>query len=177
MSSFAAAGRDKPCPYSSELLLLMMNQPTRQPVASRFRGLVIIWGAQVFSLAILFLVALVVPSPARGEMNQTLLLALAAAGLACVGLSFVVKSILVARAAAERRADVVTTAYILAFALCEACAILGMVLRFATGAREGLYFFAAAALGFLLNFPRRRHVEDATGDQGQTFDGTFKTTL
>lgn len=151
----------------------MMNQPTTQLAASRYRGLVLIWCAQMFALALLFVVAFVVSTTVHASAGETVFVALAAAGMSFVGLSFVVKSVFAARAITQHRPDLVTTAYVLAFMLCEACAILGVVAHFITGARESLYFFAPSALGFLLNFPRRRHVEDATGEQGQT----YKTTL
>jgi F0F1-type ATP synthase membrane subunit c/vacuolar-type H+-ATPase subunit K len=105
--------------------------------------------------------------------SATLLLVLAAAGLSAVGLSFVLKPAMLARAAAQRRPDVVTTAYVLAFALCESCALFGLMGRFMTGAREAFYFFVPSALGMLLHFPRRRHLDDAAGDAAQTFKTTF----
>jgi hypothetical protein len=152
----------------------MMNQGSTQQLAgARFRGLLIIWGAQVFSLAIFFAITQIVRSAARAETDQTLLVVLAAVALSTFALSFVMKSKLIAQAAVARRPDLVTTGYILAFALCEACALFGVLLHFAAGGREAIYFFAAAALGFLLHFPRRRHVEEASGNQGQMLDTTL----
>jgi hypothetical protein len=151
----------------------MMNQSSTQQLAgARFRGLMIIWGAQLFSLALLFAVTQLIGTPVRAETNQTLLVALASVALATFALSFVMKSKLVAQAAAQRRPDLVTSGYVLAFALCEACAIFGVLLHFATGGREAIYFFVAAAVGLLLHFPRRRHVDDASGDHGQMLNTT-----
>jgi F0F1-type ATP synthase membrane subunit c/vacuolar-type H+-ATPase subunit K len=150
-----------------------LNQPSQPSAGSRFRGLMIIWGLQLLSLAFLSVPALALGATARAETNQIMLAAFAAAGLACVGVSFIVKASFVARGAVLQRPDLVTNGYVIAFVLCEACALLGLVLRFLMGARDGFYFFGAAALGFLLNVPRRRHVEDASGGRGET----FKTTL
>jgi hypothetical protein len=130
---------------------------------------VIIWGVQVFSLALLFAVTQIIKPATPGEPNQSLLLVFAALALSTFSFSFVLKAQFISRAAAQRRPDLVTTGYILAYALCEACAVLGIAARFATGAREAIYFFVAALVGFLLHFPRRRHIDDASGVQGQSF--------
>jgi F0F1-type ATP synthase membrane subunit c/vacuolar-type H+-ATPase subunit K len=152
----------------------MMNQPPDKSLAgARYRGLIVIWGAQLFSLVLFFTLTQVVrPSDSAGG-TQPLLLALGATALAAFVLSFVVKPRLLARAARERRPDLVTTGYIIAFALCESCAIFGLVAHFTTGAREALYFFIPAVLGFLLHFPRRRHLEEVDGGMGQGFKSTF----
>jgi F0F1-type ATP synthase membrane subunit c/vacuolar-type H+-ATPase subunit K len=109
------------------------------------------------------------PVDGRAGDDRTLLVALAAAALTSLAASFVVKGSLVGRAVAARRPDSVTRSYVVGFALCEACALCGLVAHFTTGARESVYFYAASALGFLLHFPRRRHVEEAAGDAGQSF--------
>jgi cation transport ATPase len=151
----------------------MMNQPTQAREGARFRGLVIIWGAQVFSLVLLFTMMQVVKPATQGEANQTLLFVLAVLAITTFAFSFVLKAQIVSRAATEQRPDMVTTGYILAFALCEACAIFGMIARFSTGAREAIYFFVAALVGFLLHFPRRRHIDDASSGQSQSFTTTL----
>lgn len=146
----------------------MMNQGTTQQLAgARFRGLMIIWGAQVFSLVPLFVVTQLVGKSAPAAPNQMLLVALAAVALASLALSFVLKSKFVGRAVVERRPDLVTTGYVLAFMLCDASTLCGLLLYLTTGARESRYFLVVAAVGLLLNFPRRRHVEDASGNQAQ----------
>lgn len=154
----------------------MMNQnPTQQLAGARYRGLLIIWGAQVCSLALLFGLTQFIPAGGAAGGGRTLLLVLGAVGLVSFALSFVVRPRLIAQAARQRRPDLVTTGYILAFALCEACAIFGLVAHFVTGAREALYFFAPPALGLALHFPRRRHFEEGAGG-GET-GGGFKSTL
>ena len=150
----------------------MNPTPTQDRSGARYRGLVILWGAQLVSQALFFLITrLAVDDRAGGD--RTLLAVLAAVGLSTAGISFVLKPAMLARAAAQRRPDMVTTAYVLAFALCESCALFGLMARFVTGARESFYFFIPSALGLLLHFPRRRHLDDATGDAPQTFKTTF----
>jgi hypothetical protein len=110
----------------------------------------------------------VVPVEARGGGGgRTLLIVLATVGLVTFALSFVLKAKLLSQAAAQRRPELATTAYIIAFALCESVALFGLFAHFATGAPESLYFFFPAALGLALHFPRRMNFEDPT--RGTTF--------
>lgn len=52
-------------------------------------------------------------------------------------------------------------ATIVSLAICEAIAVLGLVLFFLTGRSGDFYLFlAVAVLGFILNFPRWRHWEE-----------------
>ena len=151
----------------------MMERPTQQLAGARFRGLLIIWAAQFISLLMFYGLMRLTPAEDRAGDDRTLLLVLAAAALTTFAASFAVKAALLARAVAARRPDAVTSGYVVAFALCEACALMGLVAHFTTGARESLYFFAPAALGFLLHFPRRRHFEESAGAAGQSFDATL----
>lgn len=152
----------------------MMNQSTPVRIGSRFRGLVIIWLAQISSLVLLSVLALVLrPSSANDGASSTTLAALAVPALGALAVSFFVRARFVSRAAVERRPDLVTTGHVIAFALCEACAVIGLVTRFMTGAFGALYFFLAALVGFLLLFPRRAQIEAASPDIEQD----FKTTL
>jgi F0F1-type ATP synthase membrane subunit c/vacuolar-type H+-ATPase subunit K len=147
----------------------MMERPAQQLVGARFRGLLIIWVAQFFSLLVFYGLMRLTPVEERVGDDRTVLLALAAVALTTIAASFFIKATLVARAVATRRPEAVTSGYVAAFALCEACAILGLVAHFKMGARESIYFYGAAALGLLLHFPRRRHFEESAGDAGQSF--------
>src|SRR3954452_5037997 len=106
----------------------MMNQsPTQAKVTARCRGLLVIWGAQFVTLAIFVALTRIVEIAARpgdDALRFQLFDVLGGAGLA---LSFVLKRILLRRAAATKRPDVATTAYVVAFALCELAAIFGLV--------------------------------------------------
>ena len=138
----------------------MNGTPTKPLGRARQRGLLLIWGAQLMSVALLLAVTRIVEVPARAGDNGVLLLALGLTALAAFGLSFPVRAKLLAQSAVQNRPDLATTAYVLAFALCEGCALLGLVAHFTTGAREALFFFIPAALGLLLHYPRRAHFND-----------------
>jgi len=120
----------------------------------------LIWGAQLMSLVIFLLITRLVEVPPRDGDNSVLLLALGLTALMAFGLSFPVRSKLLAQSAVQNRPDLATTAYVLAFALCESCALFGLVFHFVTGARASLYFFIPAVVGLLLHFPRREHFAD-----------------
>jgi hypothetical protein len=142
----------------------MLERPVKPAGEARRRVALVVWGAQVMALVMFFALTRVVGggSGAAGE-GRALLLALAAAGLTTFALSFVLKAKLLAQAAERRRPELATSAYVVAFALCEAAALFGLVAHFATGAPEALYFFVPAAVGLALHFPRRRDFEGPAG--------------
>ncbi|MDQ3907261.1 MAG: hypothetical protein M3268_02840 [Acidobacteriota bacterium] len=150
-----------------------MNQPSQPRTGSRYRGLLIIWGAQVFSLVVLFAITQPVrsmpgfgPSPNFGYLFAVFALALWV-------ISFAAKFSVVSYAAGQRRPDLVTTGYMLGFVLCEACALVGVLARFVANAQASDLLIGLSFVGFLLHFPLRRHFERASVNQGQT----SKTTL
>ena len=139
----------------------MNGTPAKTLGRARQRGLLLIWGVQLFSVAsFLLFTRLVEVQPGEGDSGRLLLVGLGLAALAAFGLSFPVRAKLLAQSAVQNRPDLASTAYVLAFALCEACAVFGVVAHFTTGAREALYFFLPAALGLLLHYPRRAHFAD-----------------
>jgi hypothetical protein len=138
----------------------MNGRPARSLGRARRRGLLIIWGAQLMSLALFLLLTRLVEVAPRDGDNQILLLALGLMAVTTFGLSFAVRAKLLAQSAVQNRPDLATTAYVAAFALCESCALFGLVAYFVTGAAESLYFFVPAALGLLLHFPRGEHFTD-----------------
>ena len=155
----------------------MMNPtPTQAKVTARCRGLLVIWGAQFVSLALFVALTRIVQIEARPGDDVLLYQIFGALGGAGLALSFVLKYMLLKRAAATQRPDVATTAYVAAFALCELAAIFGLVNYFISGVPIVL-LFVLAAIGLLFHFPRRAHIEAATpGDTTQTFNSTIGDT-
>jgi F0F1-type ATP synthase membrane subunit c/vacuolar-type H+-ATPase subunit K len=150
------------------------RRPTRSPADARYRGLVIIWGVVLLNLCAFVLLMRLINSPEPGAGGgRSLLTALSPVVFGAFVLSFVMKSLFLSRSRNRRSPETVTSGYVVAFALCEACAVLGFVAYLVTGAREAFYFFIPSALGMLLHFPRRRHLDDATGDASRTFKTTF----
>jgi len=94
--------------------------------------------------------------------NYMLSLVLLVVGILTMLFSFPVKSRLITYAVEQQRVQLVQQAYILALALCEVPALLGLLDFFATGHRHYYVLFLVAALGQLLHFPRREHVVNAS---------------
>lgn len=155
----------------------MNENPFRAPAEARRRGLMLIWGAQIFSLLLLFFLAYVVRPEASTDGNHLLAWTLGAIGLMTFIASFLVKRKLLARAVAERRLDLGTTAYVLAFAMCEIPALLGFVAYLITGLSYALHSFIVAAAGMFLHFPTRGALDEIeAGGGNNTSDANLNKT-
>ncbi|HEX8455798.1 MAG TPA: hypothetical protein VF656_00610 [Pyrinomonadaceae bacterium] len=152
----------------------MNESQVRATPEARRRGLLLIWGAQLMSLALLFGLTYVLRPESSRDGNHTLAWMLGAVGFMAFVISFLVKRKLLAQAAAERRIDLGTTAYVLAFALCEVTGLLGFVAYIVTGLSYALHSFIIAAGGLALHFPARGALN---GIEGDATTADFKTTL
>jgi hypothetical protein len=137
----------------------MNESPIPVTGEARRRGLLLIWGAQLMSLALLFFLTYVV-EPAGTGGNHALAWALGAVGFTTFIASFLIKRKLLAQAAAKQRFDLGTTAYVLAFAMCELTAILGFVAYIITGLSYALHSFIIATTGLILHFPPRGALDE-----------------
>ena len=136
----------------------MNESPFKGSAEARRRGLLVIWGGQLCTILILFLIAYFARTR-EPNANHTLAWMLGAIGFTTFIASFLVKRKLLAQAAAERRLDLGTTAYVVAFVLCEVTAILGFMAYFITGLSYALHSFILAAGGLLLHFPTRNALD------------------
>ena len=153
---------------------MMHESPLKVSPEARRRGLLLLWGAQLMSLALLFGLTYVIRPESSPDGNHTLAWALGAIGFVSFIVSFLIKRKILAQAAAKRRIDLGTTAYVLAFALCEMTGLLGFVAYIITGLSYSLHSFIIAVGGLLLHFPARGALEGIEGDATGT---AFKTTL
>jgi hypothetical protein len=83
-------------------------------------------------------------------------------GFANVVLSFILKKFLLAKSLAQQDLKLVQQAYIVALALCESAALLGLLVHFLTGSVYYYAAFAIGVIGMLLHFPKKQHLLDAT---------------
>ncbi|HEX9919590.1 MAG TPA: hypothetical protein VGA87_10500 [Pyrinomonadaceae bacterium] len=151
----------------------MNENPSRVTAGARRRGLLLIWGAQLLSLVMLFSLTYVVRPEASADGNHTLAWTLGAIGFTTFLGSFLVKSKLLAQAAAKRRVDLGTTAYVVACAMCELTAILGFVAYVITGLSYALHSFIIAAGGLIFHFPPRGALDDIeTNNAGASLNKT-----
>lgn len=142
------------------------NQPT---TAGVYRTSLILWAAMLFA-QFLLLVVLYFAKPevfnfgANGnESNEFgfILIGLAIIGLLAFAVSFVVKARVLAYAIENHALPLVQNAHIVAWALCEAISLFGLLAAFAFDSRFFFLWFAVGILGMLLHFPRRAQFEAA----------------
>ena len=129
------------------------NQPN---ILLRYRTLITLWFAIGMSL-VMYLVFIHFAA-ATATANQRLSLVLICFSLVPVSLSFLLKPIMLARAVERQRIESVQPAYVVAWALCEVSALLGLLDHFTTGSNYYYFAFAIAGLGILLHFPQRKHL-------------------
>ena len=139
----------------------MKPTETDQPnIDTRYRTLVILWFAICMSVLIFLVVINFSPVPAAA--NRQLTLALNSLGIVPVALSFLLKQRALVKSVETQRIDLVQSAYVLSFALCESSALLGVVDHFTTGSRYSYFAFVIAGLGLLLHFPQRKNLVNAS---------------
>jgi hypothetical protein len=139
-----------------------MKTPDQNPpdIDARYRTLLILWFAICMSVLIfLGLTFLSVVAPAE---NRKLTLALNSLGVVPVALSFLLKQRALAKSVETQRLDLVQSGYVLAFALCESSALLGLLDHFTTGSGYRYFAFAIAGLGLVLHFPQRANLVNAS---------------
>ncbi|MBA3323706.1 MAG: hypothetical protein H0T45_19965 [Pyrinomonadaceae bacterium] len=142
-----------------------MNPTTTQSaVAPRFRGLMLIWMAIIFSLVTFFVITRFLPAAEAGDVAQPtqLFWIFAALGFATFSSSFLFKAWMLSQASKLGQPQLASTAYIIAFALCEATGLCGFVAHLITGSPYAAYLFALGALGLLLHKPKQEHLLNAS---------------
>ncbi|MDQ1706802.1 MAG: hypothetical protein QOJ88_13 [Pyrinomonadaceae bacterium] len=132
----------------------------------RYQTLVTLWFSLLMSIGMYLLVAVFVapqlnpgPASAAGPMLSVVLTAV---GIMLVIVSFPVKGKLLERSITQQDASLVQKALVIACAMCEACALLGLVERFVVGKHYYYLLFIVGAFGIALHFPRRQQLEAAT---------------
>jgi len=137
--------------------------PNQPAIEMRYRTLLILWfGMSIALILYLVFIRLVPVEPAP---NQKVTLILNTLGLIPVAGSFLIKQVLLGKANESQQLQLVHTAYILAFALCEISALLGLFDNRVTGSNYYYIGFAIGGLGMLLHFPRKQHLIDAAQRQ------------
>ena len=140
-----------------------MNQtPEETKLEARFRVLLILWFAMLFSVIILFVMTKVIGTPLSAHDNPMFVWMLMIPGALTIALSFVMKRRFMAQAIERRSPAAVQTALIIALAFCESVALFGMVVFFVTGSRYYYLFFIVSVTAMLLHRPRRDQLRAAT---------------
>jgi hypothetical protein len=128
----------------------------------RYTTLLILWGVFLFNI-ILFLVLAIIVAPDSSKLayNRVLVIALTALGTFAALVSIFFRQKMTKQAVEGQRPQSVSSAYIVAFALCEVAALCGVMLRFTTNDPYYYLLFIVSVVGFLLNMPRRDDVFNA----------------
>ena len=121
-----------------------------------------IWLALLITVGLYYGLTVFTEKSENIEPNDTLSLALLIAGVATVLVSFLVKHKLISRAIDQRQVLQVQQGYIVAWAMSEVAALLGLLDFFTTSHPHYYVLFIVAAVGELLHFPRREHFEHAS---------------
>lgn len=141
----------------------MDTQPAhpQENLELRIRTMRTLWIAMFLSIGGYYLLTFFTTRAEEREPNASLFLIFLAIGVSTILISFVVKSKLLSRAIEQQQVPMVQQAYIVAFALTEVAAMLGLLDFFLGGSRYYYVLFIVAACGMLLHYPRREHIINA----------------
>lgn len=132
----------------------------------RYQTQVVLWFALLLSIGSLLVVAALLAPELGNQPRQPSgfieIVALTAPGILLVILSIVVRKTLLARSIEKQDVSLVQTSLVIACALCEASALLGLIEFFVIGYREYYLLFLFAAAGIAFHFPRRGQLESAS---------------
>ena len=131
----------------------------------RYQTMLTLWFALLMSVVMYFVfVQIAAPPTANAENppNSLLIVGITALGAVLVLVSFLVKRKLLERSIEKQDVGMVQKAMIVALALCEVSALLGLLERFVFGNREYYLLVILAAVGDLFHFPRRSQLEAAS---------------
>jgi hypothetical protein len=132
----------------------------------RYQTMIVLWSGLLMSVVFYFLISVFVTPNVGNEPDNSrrvaLIFTLTGLGTVLVILSFAAKNKLLERSVENQDLGLVQKALILACAMCEAGALLGLVEFFVLGNRESYLLFALAAIGIVVHFPRRNQLEAAS---------------
>ena len=121
----------------------------------RHQTLLILWFAMLMNMGLLFLVAFIAAPATAGPPSKVLTLVLAALAAFLVVASFAVKRGFLKRSVDRQDPSLVQKGLIVAWAICEVSAMIGLLERFLIGNWDYFVLFLLAAVGIALHFPRR----------------------
>lgn len=142
------------------------NQNAELNLDGRYRTMLILWAAALMNIGVFFAVSLFLGTEAGNESvepsNSLFIASITALGTFVVIISFAVKRRFFERSVEKQEVDLVQKGLVIAFAMCEVSALLGLLLRFLVDQRESYLLFLIAAIGTALHFPRREQLLSAT---------------
>ena len=131
-------------------------QQVEAQVEARHKVFLILWFALFVSVMLLLVLALF--AGGKGLPNPTLSYALLSVGSLIVLGSFLLKQQLAQKAINNNDIAALQSAHIVALALCESAALIGLFDRFVTASSTSWFLFGISALGILLHFPKKDQI-------------------
>lgn len=133
----------------------------------RYQTMLTLWFALLMSVVMYFVFLQIaapdIPNEPVNPPNFALIITITVVGAIFVLASFVVKRKLLNRSVENQDAFMVQKAMLVACAMCEVSALLGLLERFTvTGSRAYYTLFVLALTGDIFHFPRRSQLEAAT---------------
>lgn len=141
---------------------MFRNLELMEEIDKRYQTLLILWFAMLMNMGLLFLVAFIAAPETNSSPSKMLTLALAALATFLVGISFAVKRKFFARSVDRQDVSLVQKGLIVAWAICELSAMIGLLERFVIGNWDYFVLFLLAAIGIALHFPKRGDLRSAT---------------
>jgi hypothetical protein len=151
------------CPADSNMKSQPANPKGPQTsIEQRLRAMLVLWLGMLGSIGGYYVLTLFTGPSEDTTPNPTVSLTLIAIGLLMTLISFPIKNKLLTTAVDRQEVQLVQQGYIVAWAVCEVAALLGLLDFFLTGHRHYYLLFIIAAAGQLLHFPRREHIINAS---------------
>jgi hypothetical protein len=133
--------------------------------------MLILWSGFISTIVIYFFLSVVLPGHEEPE-NRSLTILFSAVSVFLVVVSFAVKKNFFSRSVEAQQVRLVNTGFILAAALCETAALLGLLDLLLAKDRYYFVLIALAFVGLLLHFPRRSQLESASYNQAGGLGGS-----
>ncbi|HEV7681231.1 MAG TPA: hypothetical protein VGO68_03850 [Pyrinomonadaceae bacterium] len=130
------------------------NQTDQGRFEAQYRTLLVLWFAFLSMFIIYYFLPVAIGSRQQPE-DKTLLIVFNVISPLFVAVSFFVKKSFFARAVATQDMRLVQTGFIVAAAICEAGALLGLMDYMVAHDRYYFILIGFALLGLVLHFPRR----------------------
>lgn len=130
----------------------------------RQRSLIIVWFGLLVSVGLYFALShfQVSPTPDLTLAKSPLIIALTAMAMVLVIVSFVLKKRFLGQAVEQQNVAQVNVAYIVAWALCEASALLGLIEGLVFGYPGYYWLMLLGAVSIAIQFPRLEQLEAAS---------------
>jgi F0F1-type ATP synthase membrane subunit c/vacuolar-type H+-ATPase subunit K len=139
---------------------MLNRQNVTEDIDSKHRTMLTLWFGFISSIVMYLVISMVLPRP-EGPQNKMLNIVLGAVSAFLIGISFAVKKSFFSRAEEKQDPRLVTTGFLLAAALCEAGALVGLLDLFAGRNKYYFVLIIFSFLGLLFHFPKRSHLQSA----------------